>query len=291
MTEPTVDIIYQIRARRDRLSPAELKTAEAILDDVEFAAAAGIEQLADKAGVSAAAMSRFAKSLGCDDIRDLRRRLAQASTVGARFLQQTPERGDSAFFNSIVGDIEGALRRQLAGFDEDSFNRAAALLEGARMIYAFGMGGCSTIFSAELQYRLVRLGLPIAASHDPVMMRLTGATLGPEHTVVAFSVTGLTPELLDVARLVKHYGANLVAITREGSPLAALADVLLPVYTAETDFIYKPTAARYGMLLAVDILATELALRAPDQSQELLRRVKLAMDDYRGGEDRLPLGD
>lgn len=45
---------------------------------------------------------------------------------------------------------------------------------------------------------------------------------------------------------------------------------------AETSFIYKPTAARYGMLLAIDLLATELAL---------------ALDDYRGGPDSLPLGD
>ncbi|MCY1306185.1 hypothetical protein D9M70_560320 [compost metagenome] len=75
------------------------------------------------------------------------------------------------------------------------------------------------------------------------------------------------------------------------SPLAETADVLLPIVLDETDFIYKPTAARYGMLLAIDLLATETALRAPDTSKELLRRVKLALDDYRDGEDRLPLGD
>ena len=42
---------------------------------------------------------------------------------------------------------------------------------------------------------------------------------------------------------------------------------------------------------AIDLLATELALAMPDDNQERLRRIKLALDDYRGGPDSLPLGD
>ncbi len=159
------------------------------------------------------------------------------------------------------------------------------------MIHAFGMGGPSSLCSDELQVRLVRLGYPIAASHDPVMMRVTAATLGPEHAVIACSLTGLTPELLEVVTLARNYDARIIAITLADSPLAQLADVVLPLQSAETSFIYKPTAARYGMLLAIDLLATELALALPDDNQERLRRIKLALDDYRGGPGSLPLGD
>jgi DNA-binding MurR/RpiR family transcriptional regulator len=122
------------------------------------------------------------------------------------------------------------------------------------------------------------------------MMRLIAATLGPEHSIIVCSLSGRTPELLDAMELARSYGAKILAITLPGSPLAALADVLLPLQIAETQFIYKPTAARYGMLLTIDVLATELALTAPDANRERLRRIKLALDDYRGGDD-LPLGD
>ena len=91
--------------------------------------------------------------------------------------------------------------------------------------------------------------------------------------------------------LARNYGAHILAITRADSPLAELADIVLPLQGAETSFIYKPTAARYGMLLAIDVLATELALANPEDNQERLRRIKLALDDYRGGDDHLPLGD
>ena len=286
-----MDILYQIRARQGSFSAGEGRIARLILSDVAFAASASLDDLAAQAEVSSATLSRFARSIGCRDLRDLRLQLAQASGVGSRFLtpEQAPEQ--SAFFAQIVSDIESTLRQQLAGFEESRFAAAVALLTPAKMLHAFGMGGCSSLCSEELQTRLVRLGYPIAACRDPVMMRLIAATLGPEHAVLACSLSGRTPELLEAVTLARSYGANILAITLPDSPLARLADVVLPLQIAETNFIYKPTAARYGMLLTLDVLATELALAAPEENQERLRRIKLALDDYRGGEDGLPLGD
>ncbi|MCY1508477.1 HTH-type transcriptional regulator HexR [compost metagenome] len=287
-----MDILFLIRSRRDQLRGNSAKVAETILDDVGFAASASIDQLATRAGVSKAALSRFAKRVDCADLRELRLRLARASAVGSRFLDAAPVMARAPrFFGQIVGDIERSLHQHLAGFDEARISTAVDLIVSAQKIYAFGMGGCSTLLAGEVQYRLVRLGYPVAAYHDPVLMRIAAATLGPQDLLILLSITGVTPELLAIARLARSYGTHLLAITRVDSPLAETADVLLPIVLDETDFIYKPTAARYGMLLAIDLLATETALRAPDTSKELLRRVKLALDDYRDGEDRLPLGD
>ena len=77
---------------------------------------------------------------------------------------------------------------------------------------------------------------------------------------------------------------------RKRKPLDVHAEGLA-LQGVETSFIYKPTAARYGMMLAIDVLSTELALSMPEANQERLRRIKLALDDYRGGDDCLPLGD
>ncbi|MCO6059252.1 MurR/RpiR family transcriptional regulator [Pseudomonas sp. MOB-449] len=287
-----MDILYLIRRRRDQLRGNAAKVAEAILDDISFAASAGIAELAEKAGVSKAALSRFARLMDCGDLRELRLKLARASTVGSRFLDTAPApMRVPRYFGQIVDDIERSLHRHLATFDEATFHAAVDLICSAQKLYVFGMGGCSTVLASEVQYRLVRLGYPVAAYHDPVLMRIAAATLGPRDLLIILSITGITPELLTTARLAKSYGAGLLTITRSASALAELADIQIPIVLDETDFIYKPTAARYGMLLAIDLLATETALRSPDASQELLRRVKLALDDHRRGEDRLPLGD
>jgi RpiR family carbohydrate utilization transcriptional regulator len=99
------------------------------------------------------------------------------------------------------------------------------------------------------------------------------------------------PELNASCAIAKEYGVRLVAITALGSPLAAMADVLLPLKSLETDFIFKPSSSRYAMMMALDVLMTELALLQKDRSQELLRRLKFTLDTHRGGGNREPLGD
>lgn len=284
------DIVYQIRSQRDGMSATERKVADAILEDIASAAGATVDQLARKAGVSIAAISRFARAVGCDDTRDLKLKLAQASAVGERFLEgKAPE--ESTFYAKLYGDIDTTLRAHLPLFSEALFEEAAGIVHEARMTYVFGMGGASAVLAQEMQSRLVRLGYGIAAYSDAVLLRMVAATLDSRDTVVMLSSSGLTPELLDGARIVRQYGARIVAFTDPSSPLAKLAQVVVPIHTAETDFIYKPSASRYAMLLAIDILATELALLRQDDTKERLRRIKLALDEYRGGPNRLPLGD
>mgnify|MGYP002712236618 FL=1 len=285
------DIVYHMRASRDRLSATEQKVADAILEDIAFAAAASIDQLAVKAAVSIATISRFAKAVGCEDIRDLKLKLAQANAVGSRFLAEVPAVEESAFYTQICSDVESTLRANLARFVEEDFRAAAGLLNSARLIYIGGMGGGSTMLADEVQFRIARLGMAVTAYHDPVLLRMLAATLTEKDVLVLLSVTGVTPELLEVADIAREYGARIIVLTSNNSPLAEKANIVLPVVTEETDFIYKPSASRYGMLLAIDILATELALLRKNDSKELLRRVKFALDEYRGGDNRLPLGD
>jgi RpiR family carbohydrate utilization transcriptional regulator len=157
----------------------------------------------------------------------------------------------------------------------------------------FGMGGGSTALADEMRFRLVRLGRPVASYQDGLLQRMVAATLSREHVVVALSVTGQTPEMVESCRIAREYGARVIALTAPVSPLAQLADWLIPIIANETDFIYKPSTSRYAMLMALDLLVTELAVKQGDTSRELLRRMKHALDAYRGGgvDERQPLGD
>ncbi|RYY02878.1 MAG: MurR/RpiR family transcriptional regulator [Gammaproteobacteria bacterium] len=290
------DIVYHIRSCRDKLSSTEQKVADAILADIAFAAAANIDQIAAKAGVSISTISRFSKSVGCTDIRDLKLKLASANAVGSRFLSDASSEAassdESAFYTRICSEVETTLRANLAHFVEADFQQAVQHITSARMIYVAGMGGGSTMLADETQFRLARLGFAVAAYNDPVVLRILAATMTPNDVLIILSVTGVTPELLSVADIAHEYGARIIVITDPNSPLAKKADLVLPVTTEETDFIYKPSASRYGILFAIDVLATELALTRRDHSKELLRRVKFALDEYRGGgNNRLPLGD
>jgi RpiR family transcriptional regulator, carbohydrate utilization regulator len=296
------DIVARIAQCVPELRPAERDVAALILDDLASAARASIGELAQRSGVSVASVTRFAKTVGCHDVRELKLRLAQAAAVGERFLRGSPpapaetksRAADTApepLATRVYDEIHAALARNHELLRQAPFAQAAAALAQARMIYVFGMGGGSSALADEMRFRLVRLGRPVASYQDSLLQRMVASTLSPDCVVVALSVTGRVPELLDACRIARDYGAKLIALTAPASPLAALADWVLPIVASETDFIYKPSSSRYAMMMALDVLATELALAQPESSRELLRRMKHTLDAHRGGGERQPLGD
>ncbi|KVU41818.1 transcriptional regulator [Burkholderia ubonensis] len=291
--QPAVDIVARIAECAPELRDAERKVAAFILADLARAAHASIGTLARDADVSVATVTRFAKAVGCRDVRELKLLVAQAAAVGQRFLAPSDGAGeDDANPASVVYDeIQVALAHNHQLLRQTSFDAAADLLAGAKMVYVYGQGGGSTALADELRFRLVRFGRPVASYQDSVLQRMVAATASRDSVVVALSVSGRVPELLESCALAKRYGAPLIAVTAPASPLARLADHLIPVVAFETDFIYKPSTSRYAMMMAIDVLVTEVALRLGDACRESLRRVKHALDAHRGGGDRQPLGD
>lgn len=283
------DIVSLLQARRDALTPVEQRIADCVIQDVAFAARASIGALAARAGVGPASVTRFARAVGCEDVRDLKLRLAQSVAVGERFLD------DRAVPPGAAGRLFDAVSAALAQCAHDLASApvapAAERLSLARQVLVVGVGGGSTAMAMECQYRLFRLGVPAMAYSDPVLMRMAASTLEPTDAVILLSLSGHGPDLPEVAKIAAEAGAACIAITSAASPLAACADYLLPITLSERDEVHAPTSARYALLACVDVLATELALLQPRRTRERLRRIKHHLDAYRGGGDRLPLGD
>ncbi len=283
-----IDILSLITARLPSLRAAERKVAGLIFDDIDFVAEASIGQIAARAGVSDATVTRFARAVACRNVRDLKTRLTRALAAGRRFIQEANEEdGLGVIYDSATQTL--ALNRTL--MEQADVEGAVEMLDGARQILVFGAGGGSTVMAQELQFRLVRLGYAISAYPQALLPRMVAATLEPEDVVVALSTSGYTPEINDAAELAREYGARVIAITAVGSPLAGIADLALPLASRETDFIYFPSSSRYAMMAAVDMLALGLALRHRSRTRDKLRRLKITLDAHRGGDNRQPLGD
>ncbi|MDE1179607.1 MurR/RpiR family transcriptional regulator [Paraburkholderia sp.] len=288
------DIVARIAECAPDLRSAERKVAALILDDLTGASRASIGALAAQAQVSVATVTRFAKAVGCRDVRELKLRLAQAAAVGQRFLQPGPAAIDGAphsIATRVYDELQTVLTHNHQLLRQAPIAEAAAALRDAKMIYVFGMGGGSTALADEMRFRLVRLGRPVATYQDGLLQRMVASTVSRDHVVIALSTTGRVPEVVDNCRIARSYGATLITLTAPASPLARLADWLIPIVAFETDFIYKPSSSRYAMMMALDVLVTELAVSQGDESRELLRRMKHALDAHRGGGDRQPLGD
>lgn len=283
-----VDIVSRITERFSQLRDAEKKVAMLVIDDLAAASGYSITQMAEEAGVSEATITRFAKAVGCKNVRDLKLKLAQSLAIGQRFIHESP---DQSGIQGVYESIKNVININRKVVDEQDVATAVEMLQNARQILAIGMGGGSTMLSQELQFRLFRLGYPVTAYNDGLLARMVASTADANDVMVVISATGYTPEVVEPASIAKQYGLKVIAITPKESPLAEVSDLVLPVVTKETDFIYKPSASRYAMMALIDVLSTELALSHKRRTRDKLRRLKLALDSHRGGEDRQPLGD
>ena len=284
----SIDIISCITDRFVELTATEKRIAQFILDDVQAATTLTIAEMARLTQTSQASITRFARAIGCKDVRELKVKLAQSLAVGQRFILDVPDlEGVQGIYETIINVLE-INRRAL---NPQALKSAVEWLSGARQILAIGMGGGSTICAQEVQFRLFRLGLPVVSQSDGLLVRMMCSSVASNDVVLALSLGGYTQEVVESAAIARQYGAKVIAITPTDTPLANNADVVLPLVVRENDYIFKPSTSRYAMLAMVDVLATELAMVNKTQTKNRLRRIKLALDSHRGGIDRQPLGD
>ena len=283
-----MDIVSRIHECLAHLRPSEQKVARFILHDLNYAANAPINDLADKAGVSHASITRLARALQCANVRDLKLRLAQSAAIGERFINEKPveQKDIPAIYSAIIDILQlnsGLIRPEVT-------DAAAQLMIAAPKVLIFGVGGGSSVLAQEVHNRLFRLCVQSNAYSDPLMMRMTAASVDKGDVVLCLSLSGFSPDVEAAVQIAKDYGSQVIAICPD-SRLSALADIHLPIITQESDFIYKPSASRYVMLAAIDILVSQIAVLNQRKSREKLRRIKHELDEHRQGPERLPLGD
>jgi RpiR family carbohydrate utilization transcriptional regulator len=283
-----MDIVSQINERLPHLRPSEQKIAKFILSDMNYAAHAPISELADKIKVSHASITRLAKALECKNVRDFKLKLAQSVAVGERY--NSDENVAPKNIPAIYKSIHDILNLNAGLITDEVIKQASKFIASAKHTLIFGVGGGSTIMAQECHNRFFRLDINSHAYSDPMLMRMTAATVDERDVVLCLSLGGVSPDVYHSASIAKEYGAYVVAICPDGE-LAELADIHLPITTKEVDYIFKPSASRYVMMAAIDILASELAVKNQRKSREKLRRIKVHLDEHRKNNGRLPLGD
>ncbi|HEY3985537.1 MurR/RpiR family transcriptional regulator [Cedecea sp.] len=242
------DIISRIRQKLAEFSQQESRVAQAILHDPGFASSATIDQLAQAAGVSPATITRFARAAGCDDIRDLRMKLAQASAA-------MPGSELSAAWQQRLGSIQQSLSQQLETLPEASVTRAVALLRRANAIHIFSAGAADTPFASLLQYRLLTLGQPASVCYDPALMSFTASMLNAGQAMIVFASSTPDSALLAAVQQARRQGAAIIMVTKDPTSATQAGDVWL-----------SPGEVQYGALLIIDLLCDGVAA-AGDERQ------------------------
>lgn len=276
-----VSFAERVRKRAGRLSRAQRRLAEYILQNEPKAAFMTAARLGAAVGVSESTVVRFAISLGYAGYPELQRDLQdqlRARLSAADRLVLAEERGERA--ETIVDtvlrtDIEN-IRATLGALSRERFFEAVRTLREARQIFVVGQrsaGALATYLGYYLQIML--RNARILSNQTHLLEELMAA--GKDDVVVGITFPRYARGTAEAFRLAAARGVPTILITDSVmSPLVESAGIVLTARSDSPSFADSLVAP----LSLVNALITAVALAQPERVRTALREMEDLWDRH-----------
>lgn len=265
-TPPDYDgFVALLRARRARLPKRLAQVADhalAHLDDMAFGSTA---QIAEKAGVQASTLVRFAQALdysGFSELQEvfrsrLRRQVVDHRERLAALRSTAATSSASALLEGFVQASEASLAQIRAAIAPADLDAAVALLASARTIVLVGARRMFPVVS-YLAYAFGKLGIrAVLVDHVAGLGPEQAALAGPRDVVLAVSCAPYAPVTVEIAAAAHRRGVPVLALTDSAlSPLAGNCRLWLEV--AEADYgEFRSMAATFALAMTLAVATAE----------------------------------
>lgn len=286
-TQPAEErFLSLLSAKKDELSPSERRVAEFVLAQPEKVIHMSIAKLAVAVGVSQPTIFRFVRNMGLSSYPELKLRTGQSIVSGTPYVHSDVSFDDplGEVIDKVVDSSIYALTAMRSSIDQAVLDKVIDILASAPRIDCYG-AGAAHILAVEAQHKLMRFGIPVVAYDDTHLQRLAAASLRPGDVALCFSHTGMIRDIEAMAIKAHECGATVVSITRPGTALSAVSDIVLGIDAHENTEIYSPMISRIAHAALLDIITTTMALRGGPALLERLRAAKNSLTDLRIPQD------
>ena len=251
-------LVSKITADLTRLSEAERKIGEYIIQNPELIPHMTTKELSVKSEVSQATIIRFCKSIGIESYKSFKLALVKDLTLTEVGLTDfsTLQKKDSPYdlFHKVIQVNKSAIESCANSMDKKELLEAVEAIKVAEKIVFFGVGGSSTA-AFDAQYKFTKLGYQSITSLDFHYMLSLIPHLSENDVFIAISTSGKTKDVLELARFAQKKGAKVIAITNiNKSPLYKEADIRLCTPNVEQDFRIGSISSRMTQLTIIDTL-------------------------------------
>lgn len=279
---PRTSLLARIAAALPQLRKSERSVAQTVLAQPNEVLHLSIAEMARRVGASQPTVARFAAAMGFSGYKEFKLRLAQSLASGVPFVHQDVRPDDTVELVTakVFDRTIGALIDVRNHLDPVALKRAVRLLAQAHRIECYGVGN-SGIVALDAQHKLFRYGVPTASYLDTHAMSMAASVLRRGDAVLAISASGRTTDTLVAVEVALESGAEVVAITAGGSPLAKLASVALYADVPEDPDLYAPMVSRLAHLAIIDVLTVGVAVALGPALAKRLERSKKTLRDKR----------
>jgi DNA-binding MurR/RpiR family transcriptional regulator len=212
----------RIQEKYDDLTPSFRKLAEFMLQNQLDAAFMTATELANRLGVDAATVVRFAQELGYTGFRELSKEIQEIvrSELKASYSADVDAPEDVGLFRGLLGNEKHNLELCQDRLTEQVNSLLPALLDADR-IWVVGQGHCAYL-AGLCADSLREVGLPaVAIAPDPLGAASNLKEIGENELVIGFSLTGMDLDTANAIRFARARKATTFVFS--ASPVAAAA--------------------------------------------------------------------
>ena len=279
----------RIRVALPQMPETMAKIGTLLLEDPSLPLRLSITELAERAGVSPATVTRFCRAIDYAGYPALR--VGAAAEQGRLSAHETWDSdigrafhpGDTAteVMRTLVNAHTVALTSTADRLDPALVGRVADAVAQSSHVDIYGIGG-SAGMAVELQARLYRIGVNAHAWSEVHVGLTSAARLGDSSVAIAFSNTGRTEETIEMLALAKSSGAYAVAVTSDpASPMAQVADAHLTSCAPGEYLQPDDLSAKHAQLFVIDLLYLMAAQRDFSRTTSLLAASAAAVAPHR----------
>lgn len=262
----------KIQKNYDELTPSFRKLADFMLQNQLDAAFMTATELANRLGVDAATVVRFAQELGYTGFRELSKEIQEVvrSELKASYTADLDAADDLQLFRSLLGNERHNLELTQDRLSEQVNPLLPSLLD-ADQIWVVGQGLC--VHLAGLCAAALReIGLPaVSIATDPLEAATNLKEIGEDDLVVGFSLSGMDLDTASVVRFARERGARTFVLAASSVAAAALE--------AETSIICPgPTQTEVpsftGLAAMIVVMIAAFAARYPEEAATMTEETR-----------------
>lgn len=253
-------LFLRMREQKHEATPAVRSIVAYVEKNPQAASCLSIHELATSTSTSASTVVRFCRKLGYSGYKEFQRELVYEIAAMA-------EEGDITLDDISPDDVAANVVRKVMASNARSIEATGRLLDigtleacaealvRCRVVDLFGVGA-SLLVAHDLELKLARTDKECHVYDDWHNQMLCAKNMHGDDLAIVFSYSGMTREMITVARYARERGAKVIAVTRSLSSggLCDEADLVLGVAASEPLVRSGAMASRMSQLAVVDAL-------------------------------------
>lgn len=259
----------RVRAARPQLSGARARVADAVLADPWQVRGVSIQVLAQMAGVSENAVSRFTHAVGYRGYREFALALSldlgktlglyHSHPVDLMLESRSTLSGPLDLVQRVMALEVECMQDTLANLSEPALRHVVSRLTEAPAVLLVGTGTAAPLCQM-FSYRLASVGVPVTWTSDPMVMLAHVSRLREGDLALGISYSGKSRDTVQALRYAGERGVETAGLT--ANPQSPMGDVVNTSLTIFSSAVSRGTAlfsARVAGLALLEAIATAVS--------------------------------